>query len=302
MHCNRRQFTKRALLAGAVCTGWANPLLAAAGSVHVVQRGDTLSGISRRYGISTSALRQANRVSGDLIRVGQRLSIPGTGESPAGDITSPTYHIVRPGDTLSGLAIRYGVTVAQIKKDNALRSDVIRVGQKLAIAASSRSGTDYITGARAVTAGIKVRRDNWKRIVVHHSGLKYGNAAKYDAGHRRRGMQNGLAYHFLIGNGIDSGDGEIEIGPRWRKQLLGGHVKSYHINLTAIGICLIGNFEQTHPSKRQLEAFTQLMDWLRGEIIPRAKHFAGHRELRTERTICPGKNFPLTAMHERYPD
>ena len=42
------------------------------------------------------------------------------------------------------------------------------------------------------------------------------------------------------------------------------------------------------------------MDWLRGEVVPSATQFAGHRELRGEQTICPGKNFPLKAMHQRY--
>jgi len=113
-------------------------------------------------------------------------------------------------------------------------------------------------------------------------------------------MQNGLAYHFLIGNGIDSGDGEIEIGPRWTKQLLGGHLKSYQLNLTAIGICFVGNFEQTQPSRKQLAAFTQLMDWLQGDVLKRNTQFAGHKELKGEQTICPGKYFPLAAMHARY--
>ncbi|MFU8849129.1 MAG: LysM peptidoglycan-binding domain-containing protein [Opitutales bacterium] len=301
MHYDRRQFTKRVLLAGVSYTGLANSLFSASSTVHVVQPGDTLSGISRRYGVSTSALRQSNNVSGDLIRVGQKLNIPGGGTANS-STAEPTYHVVRPGDTLSGISIQYGVTVGQIKKDNALNSDVIRIGQKLTIAGSRRAGSSYITGAQAATARINVRRSNWQRIVVHHSGIKYGNAAKYDAAHRRRGMHNGLAYHFVIGNGIDSGDGEIEIGPRWHNQLLGGHVKSYRINLTAIGICLVGNFEETHPSRRQLDAFTQLMDWLRGEVVPGARKFAGHRELKGEKTICPGKNFPLAAMHRRYGD
>jgi LysM repeat protein len=302
MDYQRRQFTKGALLAGASCASLASSLFAAGGSgVYVVKRGDTLSGIAKRHDITTSELRRANQVSGDLIRVGQRLDIPGA-EATSGASAPNAYHIVQAGDTLSSISIRYGVTVAQIKKNNSLNSDVIRIGQKLAIPASHLSGSDYLGHARAVTARINVRRDNWKRIVVHHSGIKYGNAGVYDTAHRRRGMQNGLAYHFVIGNGIDSGDGEIEVGPRWRKQLLGGHVKNYRINLTAIGICLIGNFEKTHPSRRQLEAFTQLMDWLRGSVLPNAHHFAGHRELRGEHTICPGKNFPLAAMHARYPD
>jgi LysM repeat protein len=302
MYCSRREFTKGALLAGAACSGLVSSAFAAGDSIHVVQRGDTLSRISRRYGVSTTAIRSNNNISGDLIRVGQELKIPGGANQTACSSAPTTYHIVSRGDTLSGIGIRYGVSVAQIKRDNSLSGDVIRTGQKLAIASASgsQSGSDYLAKVRSATSRINVRRDNWQRIVVHHSAIKHGNAKKYDAAHRRRGMHNGLAYHFLIGNGIDSGDGEIEIGPRWHKQLLGGHVKSYRTNLTAIGICLVGNFEETHPSRRQLEAFTQLMDWLRGSIIPKARKFAGHRELKGESTICPGKNFPLAAMHARY--
>lgn len=299
MHCTRRQFTKTTLLAGAACAGLANSLLATGSTIHVVQHGETLGGISEHYGVTVSALRTANNISGDLIQVGQKMSIPGSATS-AGSLATTSYHIVGRGDTLGGIAIRYGVSVSQIKRDNALRSDDIRVGQKLAIASSGAPTSDFLPKVRAVTSHINVRKDNWQRIVVHHSAIKYGNAAIYDAAHRKRGMQNGLAYHFIIGNGIDSGDGEIEIGPRWKKQLLGGHVKSYKINLTAIGICLVGNFEETHPSKRQLDAFTQLMDWLRGEVIPHARKFAGHKELKGEQTLCPGKHFPLAAMHRRY--
>ena len=77
-------------------------------------------------------------------------------------------------------------------------------------------------------------------------------------------------------------------------------MKRYQTNLTAIGICLVGNFQETHPSRKQLDTFTQLMDWLQGEVLGRTVQFAGHRELAGEQTICPRKNFPLSAMHARY--
>ena len=131
-----------------------------------------------------------------------------------------------------------------------------------------------------------------------HSAIKYGNAEKYDAAHRLRGMQNGLAYHFLIGNGLDAGDGEIEIGPRWLKQQSGGHVKNQLINQTAIGICLIGNFEKTYPSKKQLAAFTQLMDWLRSRLVRGPFCRSPRTQGRANR--LPGKHFPLALMHARY--
>jgi len=218
---------------------------------------------------------------------------------PAVAQAAEKVHIVRRGDTLSGIAVRYGSSVGAIKRANGLQTDLIRIGQRLSIPAGAAS-PDLLRDVRSRTARIAVRTDVWERIIVHHSAIKYGNAEIYDRAHRGRNMRNGLAYHFVIGNGIDSGVGEIEIGTRWEKQLHGGHVKSYSVNLNSIGICLVGNFEKEYPTRRQLEAFTQLTDWLRGEAAPRARKFAGHRDIRGEQTICPGRNFPLAAMHARY--
>ncbi|MGJ8651525.1 MAG: LysM peptidoglycan-binding domain-containing protein [Opitutaceae bacterium] len=300
MHITRRQFTKTTLLAstGAALIG-SNLVAQNSASVYIVQNGDTLSHIALRNGVPESAIKKANNLSSDLIRVGQKLKIPTSENASSGDLDSGSVHEVKRGDTLGGIAMTHGVSISNLKRANNISSDVIQIGQKLKIPVMV-STEDLLSHVRAQTANIAVQRDNWKRIVVHHSAIKYGNAAVYDRAHRKRGMQNGLAYHFVIGNGIDSGDGEIEVGPRWTKQLLGGHVKSYQINLTAIGICLVGNFEASHPSKRQLSAFTQLMDWLRSDVVPKATNFAGHRDLRGEQTICPGKNFPLAAMHARY--
>ena len=210
-----------------------------------------------------------------------------------------TFYTVKKRDTLGHIAMRFGVSVKELKQANGLKSDLIKVGQKLQIPGHVQT-TDMLSGIRTANTSIAVKADKWKRIVVHHSAIKYGNVKKYDRTHRERGMKNGLAYHFVIGNGIDSGDGEIEIGPRWTKQLHGGHVKNHAVNLNSIGICLVGNFEKTHPSQRQLDAFTQLVDWLQKDVLEKKTLFAGHRDLKGEQTVCPGKNFPLAAMHARY--
>jgi len=42
------------------------------------------------------------------------------------------------------------------------------------------------------------------------------------------------------------------------------------------------------------------MDWLQGDVLQKNTQFAGHKELKGEQTICPGKHFPLAAMHARY--
>ncbi len=297
MHVTRREFTKQASLIALGSLACAH--LAKAKTIYTVRNGDTLGHIAQRHGVSTAELRRANRLSSDLIGVGQKLNIPGQGAVTTAVAPAGNPYLVQSGDTLGAIARAHGISVGDLKRANNLSSDVIRIGQTLHTPANG-STADLLAHVRAATAKIAVRRNHWQRIVVHHSAIKYGNAKKYDAAHRRRGMQNGLAYHFLIGNGIDSGDGEIEIGPRWSKQLLGGHLKSYQLNLSAIGICFVGNFEQTQPSRKQLAAFTQLMDWLQGDVLKRNTQFAGHKELKGEQTICPGKYFPLAAMHARY--
>src|SRR5580765_4139378 len=90
--------------------------------------------------------------------------------------------------------------------------------------AYAKSPIRFTRELRERTKRLSIAPGRWRWIVVHHSGIKYGNAEIYDRQHRERGMENGLSYHFVIGNGIDSGDGEIEVGGRWLKQLKGGHV------------------------------------------------------------------------------
>ncbi|HEY3659818.1 MAG TPA: hypothetical protein VGK91_01170, partial [Candidatus Udaeobacter sp.] len=76
-----------------------------------------------------------------------------------------------------------------------------------------------------------VKRRRWQFIVVHNSGTRQGNARVFDYYHKHvRRMQNGLAYHFVIGNGTSTGNGQVEIGDRWRRQINGGHVHSDYLN------------------------------------------------------------------------
>lgn len=207
-----------------------------------------------------------------------------------------SHRVVR-GDTLGELAERYGVTVRQLRQANQLKSDVIRIGEVLVIPASSSVLAEVV----AVTSKLKIEPRRWRWVVAHHSAIEDGNAKAYDAAHRRRGMENGLAYDFVIGNGRDSGEGEIEIGPRWRKQLDGGHVRSSFYNQHGIGICLVGNFENRRPSGKQMASFTALVDWLRDTARLGAKPgFTVHRWVDKNHTVCPGRYFPYAEMRRRY--
>jgi LysM repeat protein len=99
------------------------------GIVHVVQRGETLYSIARRYGVDMWAIAQANGITNpNRIYVGQRLVIP-AGGGPAG-----TVHIVQPGETLYSIARRYGVDVWTIARANGITNlNYIYVGQRLVI-------------------------------------------------------------------------------------------------------------------------------------------------------------------------
>ena len=224
---------------------------------------------------------------------------------------SERVHVVKRGDTLSAIARRYGVSIDALRSRNDLSSSLIRVGQKLAIpsAGSGSSSPSVSGGAPAVLApviaasrGLRITPGRWTHIVIHHSGIEAGNAAAYDGAHRRRGMENGLAYHFVIGNGRDSGDGLVEIGPRWPKQLYGGHVRSQAMNDHGIGICLVGNFENRKPGRKQLASLYALVNWLRGDGLPGnvPPKVTVHRWVDRNHTVCPGKNFPYSELKRRY--
>ncbi|MFO1530772.1 MAG: peptidoglycan recognition family protein [Kiritimatiellia bacterium] len=149
--------------------------------------------------------------------------------------------------------------------------------------------------------GLVVEKGHWKYLVAHHSATPTGNAEIFGQYHSNiRHMENGLAYHFVIGNGSKSEDGQLEVGQRWIKQLQGGHVHSDELNKIAIGICLVGNFESQQPTEKQVKTANALIDYLMQTVIPNPCEFTSHKEIQPHSTLCPGRFFPLEQMHERF--
>jgi outer membrane biosynthesis protein TonB len=165
----------------------------------------------------------------------------------------------------------------------------------------------YLSSAvRTAIDRAPVQKARWRYIVVHNSGTRQGNAKAFDYYHKHvRKMQNGLAYHFVIGNGTSSGDGEIEIGNRWTRQINGGHVHSDYLNNIALGICLVGDFNRDLPTRRELEALEELIRYLRvrvGKIDRQWAIVKPHRQINPPRwpTDCPGDRFPYGWFQGRF--
>jgi membrane-bound lytic murein transglycosylase D len=122
---------------------------------HRVRRGETLSHIARRYGTSVSAIMRFNNLrSANRIWPGQRLQIPVQGGHTTSRASfNPTEgtHTVRRGDSLYSIARLYSTTVDRIRRDNDLTSNTIYPGQKLKVAAGSRTDLRRYTVVRGDT-------------------------------------------------------------------------------------------------------------------------------------------------------
>ncbi|ADU30501.1 LysM peptidoglycan-binding domain-containing protein [Evansella cellulosilytica] len=126
-------------------------------STYTVVAGDSLSTIAARNGTTVAAIRNANQLTSDLVRVGQTLTIPGASTGTQSNAPQETFtYTVVAGDSLSTIAARNGTTVAAIRNANQLTSDLIRVGQTLTIPGAStgtQSNAPQETFTYTVVAG-----------------------------------------------------------------------------------------------------------------------------------------------------
>lgn len=105
-------------------------------SSHKVRRGENLSVIANRYGVSVRAIKSLNRLRGNRIFVGQKLELP-SGSRGVASVEKNTVHVVARGENLSLIAKRYQVAVSDIRRHNKMRGSRIFPGQKLEVPANS---------------------------------------------------------------------------------------------------------------------------------------------------------------------
>lgn len=141
---------------------------------------------------------------------------------------------------------------------------------------------------------------DWTAIVVHHSATEKGNAAIFDKMHREENHWEGVGYDFVIGNGSDSGDGEVEVTFRWQRQMTGAHcggTPGNWANKDGIGICLVGNFDRTTPTARQMQSLAKLARFLQKRYG--ISQIYGHSSTPGAHvTDCPGTKFPMNRLKQ----
>jgi hypothetical protein len=149
-----------------------------------------------------------------------------------------------------------------------------------------------------------IRGNGWRWIIIHHSATPTGGAVSFDRIHKAKGWDE-LGYHFVVGNGTETKDGQVEVGPRWRKQKWGAHAKTpdNKYNDYGIGICLVGNFDVTRPTQKQIQSVAKLVAFLqRTYNVPPSRVF-GHGMVHTfdkggTSTDCPGRNMPIAQIRQ----
>ncbi len=140
----------------------------------------------------------------------------------------------------------------------------------------------------------------WIAVVIHHSATKNGSAAIFDKWHKEGHYWEGVGYDFVIGNGTDSGDGQVEVTFRWRNQIIGAHcggTRGNWANKYAVGICLVGNFNHTTPTMQQMRSVVKLVRFLQNRYgIPKSRIYGHNTTPGTRATDCPGKHFPMAKL------
>jgi LysM repeat protein len=171
--------------------------LPAGGGAYTVRFGDTLTNIAFRHNTSVQALMEINNLPGGFIFAGQQLIIPGT-QMPVGPgprqkgpaqkgpaMAGLPFEIVRPGDTLSELAFRYGTTVNDIMQANGLYNPWIFSGQKLVLPGRAGgpqgptfqqpAGTTHIVSVGETLAGLALRYGTTVPAILQANELSQSN-------------------------------------------------------------------------------------------------------------------------------
>ena len=121
----------------------------------------------------------------------------------------------------------------------------------------------------------------WRSVFIHHSRTRRGDLTSL--------MKAGLADHFVIGNGQECGDGEIQWSDRWMDQQP-ARLGSQALAGDQISICLVGDFDAAAPTPAQVQRVTELVRSLQKQLGIPAGSVVAYDNPRSVHGI--GRHFP----------
>lgn len=147
---------------------------------YTVVSGDTLSGIAARFGTSYQYLAQINGIADpNKINVGQVLKVPTSGGAPVPSPSNAVTYTVVKGDTLSGIAAKFGTTYQALAQINGIANpNVINVGQVLTISGSgntANSGTVHIVASGETLSAIAAKYGTTYQLLAQRNGISNPN-------------------------------------------------------------------------------------------------------------------------------
>ena len=139
----KRDYEKYAEAVVRAVTDYKNiPYIPVSKDIYIVQKGDTLWDIARKYGLSVYELKELNNLSTNLLKIGQALKVkPMEDEEETTQDSTVNTYTVQKGDNLYSIANKYDTSVEELKRINNLSTNIIQIGQVLKIPSKYREYT-----------------------------------------------------------------------------------------------------------------------------------------------------------------
>lgn len=123
------------------------PTIAFATTTYVVKQGDNLYDLSRKFGVSVEDITELNKLKNNNLGIGDELLIPATNKH------GNNNYVVKSGDTVSQIAEKFGVRTKDLKSANNLKSDRLKIGQKLYIPVQNNKSTEVVVSEDVIDVG-----------------------------------------------------------------------------------------------------------------------------------------------------
>ncbi|MDG0969470.1 MAG: LysM peptidoglycan-binding domain-containing protein [Porticoccaceae bacterium] len=166
---------------------------------YTVKTGDTLSEIALLFETQARIIKKANGLTSDRLKIGQTLLISqDNNDILVGSSQLTRYHTlkhtVRPGDTLSEIAEHYGTSIKNLRRQNSIKGDLVKIGAVLEIQTTAKASS--VIGLRKFS--YKVRRGDSLYVIAKRFSLSIGDITKWNNLNSKKYLQPGQKLTLFI--------------------------------------------------------------------------------------------------------